>query len=166
MSTEGAPQPRPPASTKDPGPPSSPEAPGPYMAPVPAKVVFVAHAPGACHTTETPPRTPSGLSRSSCALVVGARLGRNACFPFKCPRRPCCHARPPLPSWPRQYSGRRRPRGKAVSHCGKFLIVQNCWTYLSSHVFLRSFLSKYTTRERLALRLTSLTNHIFDDNDT
>ena len=25
------------------------------MAPVPAKVVFVAHAPGACHTTETSP---------------------------------------------------------------------------------------------------------------
>ena len=35
------------------------------------------------------PRTPCGLSRSPCASVVGARLGQNACFPFKCPRRPC-----------------------------------------------------------------------------
>ena len=165
MSTEGAPQPRPPASTKDPGPPSSPEAPGPYMAPVPAKVVFVAHAPGACHTTETSPvhRVGCRSRRAHRLLALGSAKTLVFLSNVRADRADMLDL---SPSWPRQYSGRRRPRGKAVSHCGKFLIVQNCWTYLSSHVFLRSFLSKYTTRERLALRLTSLTNHIFDDNDT
>ena len=38
------------------------------MAPVPAKVVFVAHAPGACHTTETSPYT-------AWVVAVAVRIG-------------------------------------------------------------------------------------------